>query len=62
MVQAECLWQLGHIEARAAARRAVDGATSVDQRGRIEQRLALMLGKGDPKGPRRGDGRDERAG
>ena len=52
MVQAECLWQLGHIEeARAAARRAVDGATSVDQRGRIEQRLALMLGKGDPKRP-----------
>ena len=63
MVQAECRWHLGHIEeARAAARRAVDGATSVDQRGRIEQRLALMLGKGDPKGPRRDDGRDERAG
>jgi tetratricopeptide (TPR) repeat protein len=52
MVQAECLWQLGRIEeARDAAQRAVDGATSVDQRGRIERRLAMMLGKGGPNGP-----------
>jgi len=47
MVQAECCWQLGRIdEARAAAQRAVDGATSADQRRRIEERLAMVLGKG----------------
>jgi predicted RNA polymerase sigma factor len=45
MVQAECLWQLGRIdEARAAAQRAVDGTTSADQRRRIEERLAMVLG------------------
>ena len=47
MVQAECLWQLGRAnEARAAAQEAIDGATSVDQRGRIEKRLAVVVGKG----------------
>jgi predicted RNA polymerase sigma factor len=62
MVQAECLWQLGRMEAaRAAAQRAVEGATSVDQRARIEHRLTWMLGKSGPKGPRSDDGRDQRA-
>jgi predicted RNA polymerase sigma factor len=45
MVQAECLWQLGHIdEARAAARRAIDRAASADQRERMKERLAGVLG------------------
>lgn len=47
MVQAECLWQLCRLEeARGAAQRALDGATSADQRGRIEERLAMVVGEG----------------
>jgi tetratricopeptide (TPR) repeat protein len=45
-VQAECLWQLGHIdEARAAAQRAMDRARSDIQRGKIGERLAVVLGQ-----------------
>jgi len=45
MVQAECLWQLGHIdEARAAAERAMDRAVSAVQREKIKGRLAGVLG------------------
>ena len=45
MVQAECLWQVGQLdEARAAAQRALDRAPAI-QRGKIEARLAVMLGQ-----------------
>jgi tetratricopeptide (TPR) repeat protein len=47
MVQAECLWQLGHVdEAHAAAQRAMDRAVSAIQREKIEQRLAVVLRPG----------------
>jgi tetratricopeptide (TPR) repeat protein len=47
VVQAECLWQLGHIdEARAAAQRAMDRAASAIQREKIEERLAVVLRQG----------------
>ena len=45
MVQAECLWQLGHIdEARAAAQHAMDRAASSIQREKMKERLAGVLG------------------
>ena len=45
MVQAECLWQLGHIdEARATAQRAMACAASATQRQKIKERLTGVLG------------------
>lgn len=47
MIEAECLWQLGHAaEARAAAQRAMDRAASATQREKIEERLAVVLRQG----------------
>jgi tetratricopeptide (TPR) repeat protein len=44
MVQAECLWQLGHTdEARAAAQQAMDRAASAVQREKIKERLTGVL-------------------